>query len=89
MIRKRKQGSFLQILQKLIYLMYSLQKIKKIVKESKIYHFCFPASLILLRLFAFRKPKLNGSFLNPKDEELDNWFDLGVTPNPFLFIVLH
>lgn len=52
-------------------------------------HFWRFTSLILLMLLALRKPKLKGSFLKPIEEELDSWFDLGVTPNPFLLIVLH
>lgn len=40
-------------------------------------------------LLALRKPKLNGSFLKPIEEELDNWLDFGVTPRPLRLIVLH
>lgn len=52
-------------------------------------HFCLFPSLILLMLLAFRKPRLKGSFLNPIEDEFESWFDLGVTPRPFRFIVLH
>lgn len=67
--------------------MVDIKVILSYLNQLMFHHFCLFTSLILLKLFAFRNPKLKGSFLKPIEDEFESWFDFGVTP--LRFIVLH